>query len=404
MADTEQHRGWISRVCLRAANCVLAFAVVAALGFVPTQKAQAQTFTVLYSFAGSPDGAAPQGGLVLDSARSLYGTTSNGGAYGLGTVFKLGATGKETVLHSFAGQYDGGHPLYVTLVRDSAGNLYGTTYEGGHGYGVIFQLSKKGKETTLRAFKGWDGINPYSGAIRDKKGNVYVTTIQGGASGLGAAFKSTGLRKGKVLHSFSEGPDGYDPIAPLVQDAKGNLYGTTTAVNGGSGGVVFKLNSKGKETVLHTFIGEPDGDLPYAGLIFDSAGNLFGTTEQGGTANLGTVFKIDAAGRETILYNFNGEPDGDGPGAGSLMMDAQGNLYGTTTYGGTANFGTVFELDTAGNETILYNFSGGADGGVPTAGLIFDANGDLYGTTSQGGDLSCIPSYGCGVVFKLTPH
>lgn len=403
MANSAQHRGWMPRICLRAAIAALTLAVVLILGVVATQSARAQTFTVLHSFSGPPDGAGPEGGLVPDSAGNLYGTTANGGVHSLGTVFKLDTTGRETALHSFTGQEDGAHPLYVTLIQDSTGYLYGTTYEAGHGYGVIFKLNSKGKETVLRTFSGWDGANPYAGVIRDAKGNVYATTIAGGSENLGAVFKLTGFRKGKVLHSFRETSYGYDPVGPLVQDAKGNLYGTTIAAGGIAGGVVFKLNKRGKETLLHDFTGEPDGDLPYAGLILDRAGTLYGTTEQGGTTNLGTVFEIDTAGKEVVLYSFTGEPDGNGPGPGSLLMDAKGTLYGTTVLGGTANMGTVFTLDTAGNEKVLYNFTGKGDGGLPSAGLIVDANGNLYGTASQGGDLSCNPPYGCGVVFKLTP-
>jgi uncharacterized repeat protein (TIGR03803 family) len=191
----------------------------------------------------------------------------------------------------------------------------------------------------------------------------------------------------------------------LAQDAQGNLYGTTVD-EGSFDGTVFKLSVKNKHTVLHTFTGKPDGWLPDAGLIFDLAGNVYGTTYEGGTSNFGMVYKIDNTGKETVLYSFTGTPDGALPGFGSLVMDAAGNLYGTTGSGGTGKCssngitgcGTVFELAKDGTETVLYSFTGGQDGGTPAAGLIWDATGNLYSTTSSGGD------YGYGTVFKLTPQ
>ena len=197
-----------------------------------------------------------------------------------------------------------------------------------------------------------------------------------------------------TLYSFSGPPDGMNPQADLVEDTKGNLYGTTSqgGVTGGACGslgcgVVFKLDTTGKETVLYSFAGEPtDGADPMAGLILDVSGNLYGTTSQGGTSNFGTVFKLDTTGKETVLYSFTGKPtDGADPMAG-LVLDAAGNLYGTTSQGGTSsNFGTVFKLGTTGKETVLYSFTGGpSDGADPMAGLVLDAAGNLYGTTSQG--------------------
>jgi uncharacterized repeat protein (TIGR03803 family) len=376
---------------------VLALAVVLlATVAVAAQARKSQTYKeeVLYSFRGSPDGAFPGGGLVRDSAGNLYGTTYEGGPHNFGAVFKLDTTGKETLLHSFADQADGAYPMSVTLILDSAGNLYGTTYEGGGGYGVIFKMDAKGRETVLRIFKQWNGSGPFAGVIRDAMGNVYATTINGGSAGGGVVFKVTGPRKGKVLHDFVGYSYGYYPVAPLVQDTRGNFYGTTT----GDNGIVFKLNERGKETVLYTFTGEPDGSLPYAGLILDAEGNLYGTTVFGGTSNYGTVFKLDTTGKETVLYSFTGTPDGSQPGFGSLVMDAEGNLYGATGEGGSSNVGTVFELDTIGKETVLYSFTGGKDGGTPGAGLIWDTTGNLYSTTGRGGD------YGYGTVFRLTPQ
>ena len=204
-----------------------------------------------------------------------------------------------------------------------------------------------------------------------------------------------------LLHDFASSPDGNSSLAGLIRDAKGNLYGTT--VGGGTFGLgtVFKANGSDKEIVLYSFAGTLDGAYPRGALIGDSAGNLYGTTSEGGTSNFGTVFKVDPTGHETVLYNFVGNGDGKEP-LGSLTMDAAGNLYGTTQQGGAAACGTVFKLDSTGNETVLYSFLGGNDGCSPAAGLVRDSAGNFYGTTVYGGLVnSCIQS--CGVVFKVSP-
>jgi uncharacterized repeat protein (TIGR03803 family) len=264
--------------------------LAAVLGvFISTaSSARAQTYSVLYSFKGSPDGAVPVAELVGDSAGNLYGTTAFGGAYlYYGTVFKLDAAGNETVLYSFKGYPDDGWDPHAGLVRDSAGNRYGTTYSGGaYRWGTVFKLDAAGNETVLYSFKGT--------------------------------------------------PDGGFPIAGLVRDSAGKLYGTT--FYGGSCwysdgcGTVFKLDAAGNERVLHSFHGEPDGRYPDAGLVRDHAGNLYGTTEQGGASSVGTVFKLDMAGNETVLYSFRDSPDGALPHAG-LVRDHAGNLYGTMLRG-----------------------------------------------------------------------
>jgi uncharacterized repeat protein (TIGR03803 family) len=356
--------------------------------------AQGQNYKeeTIYSFRGSPDGANPYGGVAQDSAGNLYGTTYQGGHYNLGTVFKLDTAGKETVLHSFGGQQDGAYPMGVTLVLDSAQNLYGTTSDGGGGYGVIFKMNAKGKETVLRILKQWNGATPYAGVIRDADGNVYATAAAGGGENGGVVFKVTGVRKGKILHSFMGGNYGRYPEAPIVQDAEGNFYGTTYHGGGEDVGTVFKLNKNGSETPLHSFRTENglDGYYPEAGLVLDAAGNLYGTTSQGGVggSNGGTVFKMDKAGNETVLHTFEGS-DGWSPGFGSLLRDSDGNLFGTTQGSGTGcqeTCGSVFELTPKSGggwtATVLYTFSGGSDGGAPLAGLIQDGAGNLYGTTS----------------------
>jgi uncharacterized repeat protein (TIGR03803 family) len=275
---------------------------------------------------------------------------------------------------------------------------------------------------------GADGANPPAGLIRDEAGNLYGTTFAGGLSGCGVVFKLDSSGNETVLYTFTCGADGANSVAGLIRDAAGNLYGTTA--NGGntsatncvpSGcGVVFKLDSSGQETVLYAFSGGGDGGLPQAGLIQDAAGNLYGTTYYGGNTSssscfiggsfgCGVVFKLDPSGQETVLYAFSGGADGANPSAG-LIRDAAGNLYSTTQLGGNtsnaicgaAGCGVVFKLDPSGKETVLYTFTGGADGLDPYAGLVRDAAGNLYGTTGYGGNEGSF-CYSCGVVFKLDP-
>src|ERR1022692_3047842 len=197
-----------------------------------------------------------------------------------------------------------------------------------------------------------------------------------------------------VLHSFGCPPKGANPYAGVIRDSAGNLYGT--AANGGAAnkGVVFKLDTSGHQTVLYSFTGGADGGYPYAGVIRDSDGNLYGTTYYGGGANAGVVYKLDTTGHETVLYSFTGGADGGAPFAG-VIRDPAGNLYGTTYFGGTANAGVVYKLDTAGHETVLYSFTGVADGRHPQAGVIRDPAGNLYGTAYSGGTANA------GVVYKL---
>jgi uncharacterized repeat protein (TIGR03803 family) len=345
--------------------------------------------------------------LLRDGKGNIYSMTYDGGTSNFGTVFKRDKAGKETVLHSFRKRGDGGCPYFGPLLRDAGGNLYGATSDGGDaGLGVIFKLNSDGKETLLHSFAGApDGAYPMAGLVQDAAGNFYGTTLQGGSGacpygGCGTVFKLDAAGRETVLYSFSGGADGRYPYANLVRDEAGDLYGTTT---GGGGyacdrpwgcGTVFRLR-KGKLTVLHTFAGGKDGAIPYAGVVRDRAGNLYGTTNQGGGYGLGTVFKLDKNGKETVLHRFSGLPDGALPGAG-LILDAAGNLYGTTAAGGSGA-GTVFKLDSKGNETVLYHFPRGVDGSIPQAGLIRDAAGNLYGTTTNGGA-------GHGVVFKLAPR
>ncbi len=309
---------------------------------------------------------------------------------------------KEVVLHNFASPRRGAYPDFG-LIRDSAGNLYGTTdgsYSdvGGGGTnnaGVVFEVDIFGNETVLYSFTGGaDGSSP-NGVIRDSAGNLYGTTYQGGASNAGVVFKIDTSGNETVLYTFTGGADGGGPYGPLVRDSKGNFYGTTYQGGASNVGVVFKIDKSGNETVLYTFTGGADGGYPYGALILDSEGTLYGTTNGGGASGAGVVFKIDKSGNESVLYCFTGGADGGYPLWVVLARDWAGNVYGTTSAGGASNAGVVFKLDTSGNETVLYSFTGAADGGNPYVGVVIGQDGDLYGTADSGG------AEGAGAVFKI---
>jgi uncharacterized repeat protein (TIGR03803 family) len=395
-------------LCL-AAGAAPAFAFMLALAVLATGSAQAQTYheTVLYSFKGGTDGSTPYAGVVQDAQGNLYGTTYQGGTSNMGTVFKVDTTGTETVLYSFTGTGGDGANPRGGLVRDTQGNLYGTTYQGGNlacsppsGCGTVFKLDTTGKETVLHSFTDApDGALPEAGLVQDTQGNLFGTTLHGGSQGAGTVFKLDTTGKESVLYSFgSVGGDGTFPQAGVVLDSQGDMYGTTFTGGTGGDGAVFKVDKTGKETVLYSFTGmNGDGEEPYyAGVVRDGQGNLYGTTVYGGSSVFGTVYKVDTTGKETVLYSFTGgTKDGAYPEAG-LVLDAQGNLYGTTLEGGAFGGGTVFEVDATGKETVLYSFPGtNGDGSAPMAGLVLDMVGNLYGTTTSGGAASR------GTVFRV---
>ncbi len=376
----------------------------------------------------------PSGNLTFDAAGNLYGTTQSGGGSvcggsGCGTVWKLARNPKGiwtvSIIHSFTGA-DGADPLDGLTLH--AGNLYGTTYAGGlYGHGVVFKLAPNPDgtwtESVLYSFTyRADGGYPWAGVIFDAAGNLYGTTSYGGFSsgeicpaGCGVVFKLApnpdGTWTESVLHSFT-GTDGGVPYAGLIFDATGNLYGT--ALSGGTSttcgsppgcGVVFKLapNTDGTwtESVLYSFGNAEGGSDPEAGLIFDAAGNLYGTTYEGGAYYQGVVFKLkhnaDGTWTESVLHSFAGYPrDGAFPVAG-LIFDAAGNLYGTTASDGSHSCGAVFKLkptSSGWSETIVHSFTG--LGRTPAAPVIFDRAGNLYGTTETG-------DTNYGLVFEITP-
>jgi uncharacterized repeat protein (TIGR03803 family) len=377
-----------------------------------------------------PDGAFPEAALVADGSGNFYGTTYNGGPYNVGTVFELspreGGRRTEKVLYSFKSNGRDGNFPYAGLIFDTHGNLYGTTYQGGaNNGGTVFLLEPHSggswTESVLYSFCAQtycaDGSYPSAGLIFDAHGNLYSTTSSGGTIGLGTVFELSPRRGGgwteTVLYSFNpNGTDGLFPIASLIFDAAGDLYGTTLDGGTNNDGTVFELSPNGQggwtEAVIYSFCAQAnctDGSYPYyAGLVIDTAGNLYGTTHEGGTYNDGTAFELSPAHgggwTEAVLHSFGHGTDGTNPSAGTLIRDTGGNLYGTTPNGGAYGFGAVFELSPrqggGWSEAVLYSFKvNGTDGWLPYAGLIRDHSGNLYGTTANGGSKSD------GTVFEL---
>jgi uncharacterized repeat protein (TIGR03803 family) len=384
---------------------VVTLVFLCVLIIIAVTPADAQTETVLYSFKGvSPDGYDPFGGVTLGKKGVLYGTTAFGGTTGLGTVFMIAADGTETVLHSFSNKSGDGFQPTAGVVLSKAGDLYGTTYYGGaYGFGSVFKVTPKGKETVLYSFGGQsgDGQYPYAGLVLDKAGNFYGTTVFGGAYGDGTVFKLAPTGAETVLYSFGgQSGDGFQPYGGVILDNAGNLYGTNAfgGANAG-GGTVFKVTPTGTETVLYSFGGySGDAAEPFAGVV-RKGGVLYGTTAGGGTEGYGTVFKVTLKGKATVLHSFS-RFSGDGYQPSSrVIFDRSGNLIGTTQYDGFSGaFGTVFEIAPDGTATVLHDFGSLGDGFGPAGGLVRDSAGNFYGTTEFGGTLE-----GGGTVYKLTP-
>jgi len=419
----------ISCGVLRARRVFFVFLLSLTVCLVAGSIAVAQTETVLYRFCSlqyCPDGTTPAATVVIDNQGNLIGAAAGGNSKSYsGVIFQVSSGGVESLVYDFQALNEGVAPNGA-LARDASGTLYGTTAGGGYngakckkyyGCGVVYKLVN-GTEQVLYRFQGQsDGQEPNGGLILDSAGNIYGTTYHGGgdANGRpGTVFKVTPSGSETILHKFaSTKGDGKLPTAGLVMDKKGNLYGTASE-GGGKGnfapgykctngcGIVFEITAAGAEKILYTFKGYQSGDgaAPFASLIMDKSGNLYGTTYAGGDYGYGTVFKLTPSGQETVLYSFVGQPDAGNP-VGRLLMDAQGNLFGTTSYGGTFDSGAVFELSAAGKESVLYSFTGGDDGAYPFDGLAMDAGGNLYGTTELGGNFNSSCPFGCGVVFKV---
>ncbi len=406
-----------------------ALLLASTLLFVPAASS-AQTLTVLHNFTGGGDGGSPYAGLSIDRAGNLYGTAAYGGR-GFGTVFELAPKNSAWLFHllySFAGGNDGEGPT-ARVIMGPNDTLYGTTYaggnpscSGGYGCGTIYNLRPPAtfchavlcswSKTVLYRFNGGnDGANPLLGDLLfDRAGNIYGTTENGGGTGCGGAGCGTVFELSPVsggwteglLYGFSgHGGDGANPYAGVIQDSAGNLYGTTKLGGSAGDGTVFRLARSGSgwtETVLHSFQGQSDGYWPLAGLVFDSAGNLYGATTSGGANSGGILFSLTTSGNETVVYSLTGVENG-GP-YGSLTMDGAGNFYGVAYDDGAYGNGSIFKLSpTTGGWTYtdLYDFTGGNDGRCPYGGVVIDAAGNLYGTAEAGG------VYDYGVVWELTP-
>jgi len=411
MTNPVQHPIFILPSSLRGSTVAVVLLCV-----ILTQSAQEQTFTVLHNFTGGADGGTPYAPVTVDGRGDLYGTTSSGGSGGV--VFKMTHTnGAWTfgTLYSFGAPNDPVFP-YAGVVFGPDGTLYGTGSAGGtHGAGAVFNLQPPPHfeanvfapwtETVLYSFEGGDdGLTPYASVTFDRAGNIYGTTYNGGAGRQGTVYKLTRSGGGwteSVLYNFA-GSNGQGPIGGVIIDNAGNLYGTTQM--GGlyqDFGEVYELTYAAPvgwtESFLYSF--DQNGpSAPTATLMFGPSGNIYGTTASGE----GSIFDLTPSGSTWIyhlLYGGGGgiEECGD---RGGLAMDAAGNFYGTTTCDGAHGSGSVFKLSYINGvwtSTTLYSFTGGSDGEFPEAGPALDANGNLYGTTTQGG------AYGNGVVWEVTP-
>jgi uncharacterized repeat protein (TIGR03803 family) len=418
------------------------FSVIGALMIVLAAPAFAapRTYTVINTFSAT-NGANPVSGLVFDKAGNLYGTTLAGGK-GKGVVFELSPNSNggwtESVIYEFGSVTNDGANPYGWLVIDTNGNLYGTTEHGGvKGLGTVFQLSPSGSswtETILHQFGSiaQDGQSPIAGLAIDSNGNLFGTTFSGGLGGCnylnslkscGIVFElspTAGSWTYSVIHQFSNAnKDGNSPVAGITIGSNGYLYGEAAYGSKYGQGTLFELIPQGNgtytEEILHPwgFVhdGRPDGGYPYTTMVFDNQGYMYGTSQVGGThGDLGTVFKFtyesNGGWLESNLHGFGNAPQGSYPES-SLLVDPSYNLYGITQQGGTDGFGTIYELLPTPEGYLykqLYNFTGKTDGALPTAALVMDAAGNLYGTTPYGGNTTACPAganKGCGVVYML---
>ncbi len=396
----------------------LAVAVTAAVALATfiISPAEAQTMAVLHSFNYNPDGAMPFAGVTLDQQGRIYGTAATGGSHQDGVVYRLVHQGEGWVLspiYTFQGQPDGAGP-YSRVVFGPGGVLYGTTTVGGaEGYGTVFSLQPPAtacrtafcpwKETVLYSFTGGaDGANPEYGDLSfDREGNIYGTTYGGGSSGVGVVFKLS--RSGNswtesVIWNFSGSSDGADPISGVIFDNVGNLYGATSYGGANRIGTVYELTptqSGWSETTLYSFTYNDNGGGA-GGLIMDTRGDLFGIT-----GGVGTVYELTPQNGNwsfTVLQTFFG--GGYPPSLAAPTLDSQGNLYGPVPSSGGGGYGEIFKLTPSGNQWIyspFYQFSN-LDGGIfPIGAVTFDASGNMYGTTEFGG------ANGEGTVWEITP-
>lgn len=361
-------------------------------------------FTILHSFDGADEGGVPFAGLTFGSDGKLYGTTMQGGANDLGTVYGLAPDGSGfTVLHSFDGANDGATP-YAELTLGSDGKLYGATANGGtNDSGTIFSLAPNGSGFTFTVLQYFDsasdGAEPYAALIEGSGGNLYGTTTVGGADNAGTVYNLAPNGSGftfTVLHAFGGADGGATPLGGVTLGGGGNLYGTTAGGGAGNSGIVYSLSPNGSGftfTVLHSFDGAGGGSTPYAGVTLGSGGNLYGTTISGGADNFGTAYRLATDGSGfTVLQSFYGSAP-----FSTLTEGSGGNLYGTTMYGGIG-FSTVYKIAASGSEfTVIHSFDG-IDKAALFSALTFGTDGNLYGTSGNGGS-----SGGYGTVYKIDP-
>ena len=385
-------------------------------------------YSLVHAFTDGTDGRNPYDGVIGDSAGNLYGTTWACGdpqpCGGYGTVFMVDPSGNLLTLHTFAGAPTDGDGVSGPLTRDAAGNIYGTTTSGGNGdypvgFGTVFKLDAAGNETVLHHFAGGEGGDgPAGGVLLDSQGNLYGGTI-GGGLGSGTVFRLEPDGTFTTLHRFAvDETEGARPESGLIADAAGNLYGVTSSGGFGGGlpsGTVFRIDSAGVLTTLYDFTNSVAAN-PRGPLMRDDAGNLYGVTQEGGAEDGGTIFRLDPEGEISFLHEFEFDPNpsdpfeitsvdpgGTFPSAG-LVGDPTGVVYGTTSTGGTPALGVVYRFDLESRAfTVLHTFTDG-QGGFVRAPLLLDSAGDLYGTTGSGGDLTCgegDPPVGCGTVFRI---
>jgi uncharacterized repeat protein (TIGR03803 family) len=420
----------------------LAFACLLNAAFTP--QLHAQTYTVIHNFVGSLDGSEPTSGVTIDRAGNLYGTTFFGDQ-ATGTTYKMthrSAGWLLVPLYYFTNMPTGVIPydrpiigpdgaLYFTTAFGGVGPCF--TYNNTTGCGVFLRMTPLPTfpstpltpwvEDAFYLFTGGaDGGNPYSAdLVFDTAGNIYGTAFNGGSttcnSGCGVVYKMTKTNNSwteSVVYSFTNSNDGSHPWGGITLDQAGNLYGTSSAGGANGFGTVYELTPSGSGwtfRTLYSFQGQADGGVPYAGLVFDQVGNLWGATTSYGSGNGGTVFELTPSGSNwnfTTIYDFAGPNGGFNPGpAANLALDSRGNIYGTTHLDGLYNFGSVFKLSPNGSGytyTSLHDFTAGTDGGDPRSNVTFDANGNMYGTASAGGTgnrQTCVGS--CGVVWEITP-
>jgi uncharacterized repeat protein (TIGR03803 family) len=409
----------------------LAAAALGGSGALEAAPANALSLTVLHDLDGFPDGSFAQSGVIRDSHGNLFGTAPAGGSStcnsdsGCGTVFEFSKSGKFSVIYTFQGGTDGNNPLGVTQGPD--GNFYGTT-EGVNGAAeTLYRLTPKGQKAVLWNFTDdfASGASPNSAPVFDNAGNLYGAAQYGGdqdcgydGNGCGVIYEVDSKGNFHTLHVFKELKDGIWPATGIVIDSKGELYGSTAwggdlkcpKRDPGFCGTVYKLDSDGTYTVMHRFTDKSDGADPGA-VTVDANGNVYGTTGTGGNTSCypplgcGTIFKIDASGKFSVLFTFTSQQICCGPGYSGLILDSAGNLYGTSAINGASNNGFLFELDKKGNFSDLFDFppAGENGDGSGVSGVLRDNHGDFYATMQTGGTSQNCGSFGCGTIIELSP-